>query len=88
MSVDIRPAVGGTQGVASGAQCIGMQKVWCWNVETIRCPVYIMTSFAFALPIQVRNHLTGAAGGFTVTTDKSDSTSLDCLLLLDFGHGA
>ena len=52
--------------------------------------LYITTSFAFALPVQVWHHLTGAAGlsgGFIVTTDKSDSTSLDCLLLLDFGHG-
>ena len=43
MSVDIRPAVGDniTQGVASGAQCRRMQKVWRWNVnETIRNPVY------------------------------------------------
>ena len=39
MSVDIRPAVGDniTQADASGAQCRGMQKLWCWNVnETIR----------------------------------------------------
>ena len=39
MSVDIRLAIGDniTEGLDSGAQCRGMQKVWCWNVnETIR----------------------------------------------------
>ena len=31
MWVDIRPAIG--DNIVQVAQCCGMQKVWCWNVN-------------------------------------------------------
>ena len=79
VGINICPAVGDniTQHVASGAQCRGMQKVYCWNVnETYRYPVDHDQlgnglSYLKRLPSKFINHLIETASGFIVSTDKS-----------------
>ena len=79
VGINICPAVGDniTQRVASGAQCRGMQKVYCWNVnETYRYPVdhdqiVVGLSCLRRFPSKFSNHLIETASGFIVSTDKS-----------------